>query len=353
MRSASGSCRSAAASAAPSRTGPRSRRTRGPAESCCDQRQRLRRAPSRWSPSGRSRARAPTGPSVAASAPVEIEVARRVRVAALGDEASVRTAAASPIGTLMNRIHRQLSRSVSTPPSSTPAAPPAPPIAPQIPTARLRAGPSVNVVVRIAQRCGRDHGAAEPLRGPRSDQHTLAVGEAADKRRGREQNEAVDEHAAAPEQVRGAAAQQQEAGERDGVRVDDPLKIDLGEVQRVADRGQRDVDDRDVENHHELRQARRGSAWREDVDGLLFPYPNGRRLTTGNPQPSSCRRAVLRASWVVERARRRPWRRARPSAWGRARVMLARGRVRRPCSPSTEGRRPKPPSRASALPRRP
>ena len=43
---------------------------------------------------------------------------------------------------------------MSTPPSSTPAAPPAPPIAPQMPTARLRAGPSANVVVRIDSEAG-------------------------------------------------------------------------------------------------------------------------------------------------------------------------------------------------------
>ena len=41
-----------------------------------------------------------------------------------------------------------------TPPSSTPAAPPAPPMAPQMPTARLRAAPSVKVVVRIESEAG-------------------------------------------------------------------------------------------------------------------------------------------------------------------------------------------------------
>ena len=54
----------------------------------------------------------------------------------------------------MNRIQRQLIADVRIPPSSTPAAPPAPPIAPQMPTARLRAAPSVKVVVRIDSDAG-------------------------------------------------------------------------------------------------------------------------------------------------------------------------------------------------------
>ena len=105
------------------------------------------------------------------------------------------------------------------------------------------------------QRSGGDDRAAEALHPARGDQQELGVGESAGERGEREQRQPGDEHAPAPDQVSGAAAEQQEAGERDRVSVDDPLQVLLGEVQRVADRGERDVHHGDVEDHHELRQA--------------------------------------------------------------------------------------------------
>src|SRR5207244_7984159 len=60
----------------------------------------------------------------------------------------------APTGTLMKKIHDQLSPLVSAPPSSTPAAPPLPEAAPQIPSARLRSRPSRKVVVRIDRAAG-------------------------------------------------------------------------------------------------------------------------------------------------------------------------------------------------------
>jgi hypothetical protein len=38
-------------------------------------------------------------------------------------------------------------------------------------------------------------------------------------------------------------------------KVDDPLQFGLFEVERGVDRGQRNVDDGDVEHHHELDRA--------------------------------------------------------------------------------------------------
>src|SRR5947209_3636583 len=52
-----------------------------------------------------------------------------------------------------------------------------------------------------------------------------------------------------------AAGEQQEAAERDDVRVDDPGEVLLREVQALADAGQCDVDDRCVEDDDELRDA--------------------------------------------------------------------------------------------------
>ena len=167
----------------------------------------------------------------------EVEVARRFSLRPSSSIRCARKAAIRPIGRLMKRIQRQLRASVRMPPSSTPAAPPAPPIAPQMPTARLRAAPSCEGAREDRQRGGRDDRAAEALHDARGDQQDRGVGEAAGERGEREEHQPEDEHPPATEQVGGAAAEQQEAGERDRVGVDDPLQTVLGEVQRVLIEG--------------------------------------------------------------------------------------------------------------------
>ena len=77
-------------------------------------------------------------------------------------------------------------------------------------------------------------------------------GEAARERGEREHHQAEHEHAPAPEQVGRAPAEQQEAAEGEHVGVHDPLEVLLREVERGADGGQRDVDDRGVEHDDEL-----------------------------------------------------------------------------------------------------
>ncbi len=101
---------------------------------------------------------------------------------------------------------------------------------------------------------GDDRG-AEALRGAGGDQLPLGGGEAGGERGDRDQQQARHEHPAAAQQVGGAAAEQQEAAEGEHVGVDDPGQVLLGEVERFADRGQRHVDDRGVEDDDELRRA--------------------------------------------------------------------------------------------------
>jgi hypothetical protein len=48
-------------------------------------------------------------------------------------------------------------------------------------------------------------------------------------------------------------AQEEEAAEGEDVAVDHPGEVVLGDVEVAADRGKRDVHDRGVEHHHELR----------------------------------------------------------------------------------------------------
>ena len=105
------------------------------------------------------------------------------------------------------------------------------------------------------QRSRRDERGAETLGGAGSDQLALVGGETGHQRSSGDHQQSGDEHAPAPEQVGQAAAEQQEATERQHVGVDDPWEVGLGEVQRLTDRWQRDVHDRGVENDDELRKA--------------------------------------------------------------------------------------------------
>jgi hypothetical protein len=105
------------------------------------------------------------------------------------------------------------------------------------------------------QRRRSDDRPAEPLRRARGDQRELVLGQTARERGEREQDEAAGEHLAPAEQIGGAAAEQQEAGERERVGVDDPGERRGREAEVVRDRRQRDVHDRHVEDDHELREA--------------------------------------------------------------------------------------------------
>ena len=118
-------------------------------------------SPSRRSRRRRARRRGSTGPRSPSRRPrCRTSGARRraSRRGAIGASA----AAATPIGTLTNSTHSQLSASVSTPPSRTPAAPPEPATAPQTPSALLRSAPSANVVVTSDSAAGDSSAAPRP-----------------------------------------------------------------------------------------------------------------------------------------------------------------------------------------------
>ena len=169
-------------------------------------------------------------------------------------------AAAIPIGTLTQSTHSQPRPSVRTPPSRTPAAPPEPATAPQTPSALLRSAPSRKVVVTIESAAGERIAAPRPCTA-RAAISWPGVGREPARQRGeREEDQAEHEDAPAPEQVGQPPAQQQEAAEGEDVGVDDPGQVALGEVERFADRRQRHVDDRGVEDDDELRRRRAGPA---------------------------------------------------------------------------------------------
>ena len=163
--------------------------------------------------------------------------------------------AARPIGALTKKTHSHPTYSVSTPPSSTPTAPPAPETAPHTASALLRSVALGEGRGEDRECRGRDHRGAEALNRACADQEAAGRCKAAGQRCDREDAEARHEHPATAEQVGTPAAQQQEPAERQRVGARDPLQARVGEVQIDFDRRQRDVDDRDVDDEHELRRA--------------------------------------------------------------------------------------------------
>ena len=119
--------------------------------------------------------------------------------------------------------------------------------------ARLRGGPSGNVVVISDSAAGATMARADALQRPGAEQPRLGGGEPAEQRGRREQDDAGDEDPAPAQDVAGPAAEQQQAAEGQRVGVDDPLQARAGEAQCVLDVGECDVDDGRVEHHHELR----------------------------------------------------------------------------------------------------
>ena len=97
--------------------------------------------------------------------------------------------------------------------------------------------------------------AADALEEARADQHGLGLGDAAQDRRGREQDQSGEEDALAPDEVAEPAGEQEQPAERDQVRVHDPREARLREAEVALDRRQRDVHDRLVEDDHEEARA--------------------------------------------------------------------------------------------------
>ena len=141
------------------------------------------------------------------------------------------------------------------PPNSTPAAPPSPFIAAHVADRAMQLGPGANDEVMIASEHAAIRAPARPCTARAPIEHLAVRRDAARQRGEPEQEQRRHEHPALAEVVGGAPAEHQEARERDRVRVDDPLQFGRGEAEARLDRGQRDVDDAQVEDDHELRHA--------------------------------------------------------------------------------------------------
>ncbi len=117
------------------------------------------------------------------------------------------------------------------------------------------------------------------LQPARRHENPEALCRAAESRRGAESDGARDEQPLAAEQITDPPTGEQQAAERERVRGHDPLPAVVGEMQRLLRRGQRDVDHRNVEHDHQLRDPED----REDP-----PTPRGNRVPAPAAVGSAC-----------------------------------------------------------------
>ncbi len=146
---------------------------------------------------------------------------------------------------------------------------------------------------------GRGHQrAGQALEGACADQHPLGGRDTAKQRGEAEQQEREDERTSLAPVIGRTAAEHEEARERDRIGVDHPLQVGGVETEARLDRRERDVDDAQVEDDHELRDAahdqqpRRGGA----------TVARGRRFRSGTLGALAARGAV---GTVTGRHRRR------------------------------------------------
>lgn len=105
------------------------------------------------------------------------------------------------------------------------------------------------------QRRGAHCRGPDALQHPTGDQPADRGREAAQHRRGGEHRHTGQVHPLAAEPVGEDASGQQQHGDQQYVRVDDPLQTGQLSVQPVLHVGQRRSNDRVVEQNHELAQA--------------------------------------------------------------------------------------------------
>ena len=97
--------------------------------------------------------------------------------------------------------------------------------------------------------------AAEALEEAGGDQQQLAVGHPAQRGGDGEEGDAGEEDPLATDQVAKPSGHQEKAPVGDEVGADHPREVGLREAQIALDDGQGHVDDRHVDDHHQLPEA--------------------------------------------------------------------------------------------------
>ncbi len=171
----------------------------------------------------------------------------------------IRSWPASRVTATMGRFTRKIEPyqkcSSSAPPTIGPNATAMPDVAPQMPSAFCRSEWSGKTLVRMARLAGKMKAAATPMRARRRDQRAGRVRRRRSRREHAEEDEADLHRALAAEAVADAAAREQQPGEGEAVRVDDPLQRGDRGAEMLVERRERDVDDRVVDHDQEHAEA--------------------------------------------------------------------------------------------------
>ena len=177
------------------------------------------------------------------------------------------------MGTLTNITQRQDTSWVNAPPATRPIAPPAADTVVNRPMARIRWATVGKDGGQEGQRGRRRQRGAHPLQGPGRKEHPPGDGQPAEQGAQGEDGNAGQECPAPAEEVTGPSPQQEEATEREQVGVQDPGEVTPREPEALLDVWERDVDDRRVQDHHQLG----GQDHEEEHGGMAEPasYPAG------------------------------------------------------------------------------
>ena len=211
----------------------------------------------------------------------------RRRDRASGGRARAGSSSNSVIATgtrLIAKIHRHDANWIRAPPPSGPITVATPVHAVHVPIAAARSS-SPNVSMISASVLGTSSAPAIPWAPAGEDQELGARRHRAQQRADPEADQPDREDPPAPVQVAERSADQQQRAERQQIRLDHPLLISERAAQVRADRRQRDVDDRAVEEHdaraEDARDQRRpldvcpgGVGERESPDAHSAPAAN-------------------------------------------------------------------------------
>ena len=166
-----------------------------------------------------------------------------------------RSRVTATIGRLTRKIDPYQKCSSSAPPTTGPKATAMPDTAPQMPSAFCRSDGSSKTVVRMARLAGKMKAAATPISALDPISVPVECDAAAERGEDAEEDEADLHRALAAQPVAHPAAGQEQPGEGEAVRVDDPLQRRDRRAQVPVQRGQGDVDDGVVDDDEKDTQA--------------------------------------------------------------------------------------------------
>ena len=141
------------------------------------------------------------------------------------------------------------------PPSSTPIDPPPEATKPKTPIAFARSAGSVNSIIISDSATAETIAPPTPCTARAITSISCDVASPHSDRGDGEEPDPDQEQPPVAEEVAEPPAEQEEAAERDEVRVHDPRERLLGEAEVLADRRQRHADDRHVEDDHQVAEA--------------------------------------------------------------------------------------------------